>query len=408
MAKKKEREELKRQGYVSTFTLTGTALVNENTFSLDQMSNKSNWIYNRMNLGVSCGDQNGTVYASAMGGYGADRENVIYVHGRMPDGSDDFTNRYTVNFDDRNDPNVIKEVGQQCYFVAGLEKDNKDKTVYRNFLSAYDFIQYVNDHLENGTPITVRGNIEYRFYNGGVVTQCNITNLALSNMEPKDYKARFVQTMLIDSDCFGKPDKETGEADVVGYALEYAKEYNGHDITDKDGRGTMVPMPYTYKYKVNMENPDLAKKAIKKLFGVKKGSVNQITMEGDFVSGGAVVTLTADDLPDDVKELVALGIMSQSEAIAACATNGNRERKMVLTRPRIRNVQDKDGVSTPEVQIMEDVYSEEDLDYFRSMTPPEFEAVDEDLPFEDKKDEPEEVDFESVTDDDSMDWLSNL
>lgn len=408
MARKKERSEFNKKGYISTFQLTGTALVNDNTFFLDQTSNKSNWIYNRMNLGVSCGDQNGTVYANAMGGFGADRENVIYVHGRTQDGMDDFQNRWTVNFEDRNNPDIIKEVGRQCYFTAGLEKDNKGQTVYKNFLSAYDMIQYVSEHLETGTPITVRGNMEFRIYNGSTTVQLNITNIALSGQEPKDYKARFTQTLLLDSDCAGKPDKETGEMDITGYVLEYMKEYNGHDLSEGEKKGENVPLPFIFKYRVNLANPELAKKAVKKLFAVKRGSVNQITFEGDFVNSGATIVLGLSELPDDIQDLVSLGIMSEEEAIAACATNGNRERKLILQKPRIRNVQDKDGVSTPEVMMVEDAYSEEDLDYFRSMAPAEEPEGDIGDAMPAPVDEPEEVDFESVVDDDSMDWLSEL
>ena len=63
--------------------LVGEAKINADyTYKLDERSEKSDWVYNSLNLGVDCGDVCGTVYAELMGGYGAERDNVVYVHGK--------------------------------------------------------------------------------------------------------------------------------------------------------------------------------------------------------------------------------------------------------------------------------------------------------------------------------------
>ena len=77
--KQKELTPLKRG--TSTFNLVGRAIVNDYTFGLDKNSSKSDWIYNQMRLSVDCGED-GKFTAESMGGYGASRQNKVYVHGK--------------------------------------------------------------------------------------------------------------------------------------------------------------------------------------------------------------------------------------------------------------------------------------------------------------------------------------
>ena len=274
MAKKKDRTPLQRTNYVSTFQITGRPVISDNTFQLDQKSEKSDWIYNRMSLLVDCGEQ-GNVFVSSMGGFGNERQNIIYVHGKKQDGKDDWGNQYQINFEDRNDPAILAEIGPQSFHTAGLAKDTKGKTVYKNFLSDYDLIEYVSENLTNDMIVNIRGNIRYQYYNGHVNLQLEMTSIALSNADESELHARFVQTILIDSDCKGDVNKETGEIDITGYTLEYCKDYNGHDVTDKKtGRGQICPLPYQFKFKIPeaiLKDKDKVSKAVAKLFGVKKG-----------------------------------------------------------------------------------------------------------------------------------------
>ena len=82
MAKKTNTiPQIKKEDWVSNFTLIGKAKINDYTFKIDEKAEKSDWIYNSMNLGVDCGEKHGTVYAEMLGGYADERENVIYAHG---------------------------------------------------------------------------------------------------------------------------------------------------------------------------------------------------------------------------------------------------------------------------------------------------------------------------------------
>ena len=142
---------------------------------------------------------------------------------------------------------------------------------------------------------------------------------------------------------------------------------------------------------MNLENEKQCKTVYEKLFKVKK-DVTQITFEGDFIEGGAVVTATWDDIPDDIKDLVEMGVYTKEEALAKCTANGSRERRMVLKKPMIKLVGDD---KVPVVQKFEEKFTEDDLilDYL----------------YKNKKTNNDETEAEEESSsDNSMDWLNAL
>ena len=93
----------------SYFTLVGTAKVNEYTFTIDKESTSSDYIYSRMNLGIDCGGGN-VVYSEMMGGFFPNGSSKIYAHGKKVDGKDDFQNQLILDWDERNNKELIKEI----------------------------------------------------------------------------------------------------------------------------------------------------------------------------------------------------------------------------------------------------------------------------------------------------------
>ena len=400
MAKQKEKTALSKTNWSQTFTLVGEAVVNDYTFKIDQHSDKSDWIYNQLNLNVNCGDKCGRVSSELMGGYGSERtNNYIYVHGKNEDGSDDFKNQYTIDFVDRFDESILEDLGSTCFINIGLEKDINDKTVVKRFLTPYDAIAYVHDHLEDGMVINVRGQLRYTIYNGNVQCRKEINSIFLSKAEPKDYRATFVQTMLLDKDSAGKDtiDKDTLTMHVYAYVLEKFKEFNGWDLTE-DGKvkgGIFVPLKKTFEFDLTAKSPDQTAKLINKVFKVKKG-VTQVTFEGEFIESGAAVTATEDDLTDDIKDLIDCGVYTLEEALAKCSTNGGRERKMMILKPQIRMVGDDDN-KTPQVQKFDEQYQEEDLQ-LDCLVPKDTEEDDEPPFDEDDMNMPEDTSDEEEYD----------
>lgn len=398
---KREKKALEKKNWISNFTLIGEAKINDYTYKIDEKSNKSDWIYNSLNLGVFCGEKSGTVYAELMGGYGAERDNVVYVHGKTEDGKDDFENKFSIDWDDRDDNDILETIGDLCFMTVGLEKDKNDKVFYKRFLTPYDMIAYVKEHLEDGMVVNVKGTLKYSIYNGNTQCKKEISSIVLSKADSVDkYCAKFTQTMLLDKDCIGKADKSTGILPITAKVLDYVKEWKGKTVK------CFVPYVKDFEYELDMTDPNRSKLAVDKLFKVSKG-VTEITFEGELIEGGATITATMDDVPDDIKELINIGVYTEEEALAKCSVSSGREKRMIIRKPLIKMVGDDNESKKPVIQKFERKYEDEDLvlDFM-------FETDEEDT---DSTDSIDLSDFEEIGSDDnkknaddSMDWLNNL
>lgn len=402
-----KQNNLEKKEWVSTFNLVGECYISDYTFKIDQKSEKSDWIYNLINLSVDCGEKYGRVNCELMGGYGAERDNVIYALSKDKD-----SGSITVDWDDRFDEDIIKEVSDFSLYSAGLEKTKEDKTFTQKFLSSYDFIKYIKEYLVSGTPVNIRGNLRFRIYEGNVQVVKEIKSIYISSLTPDKYRATFTQTMLLDKYSCTKDslNKDESVLEVGAYVLEKFREYNGHDLTDngKIKGGQFVPMKKTFEFPINMEADDWKDKVskyINKLFKVKKG-VTQITFNGYFVETGAAVVPKYDDLPQDIKDLIDIGIFTEEEALEKCADNGNKRKRMFIVQPNIRMV-GEEGDKTPQVQKIENKFTEDDLI---------LECLQEKAPEEDEDDEDIEEEIEEVEIDeedlpfdmDDENWIDNI
>ena len=376
--------------------LIGEAKVNEDyTYKIDEKSEKSDWVYNVLNLGVDCGEKHGIIYTEMMGGYGAERDNVVYVHGKKDDGKDDFDNRFTIDWDDRFDEKILEDIGDMCFLTVGLERDKKDKVYYKKFLSQYDAIAYIKENLTDSTVLNVKGNLKYQLYNGNVSVKKEITSIVLSKVDDSSkYFARFTQTMLLSKNSIGKADKDKGVLPIYAKVLEYTKDYNGKEVKQ------FIPMSKTFEYELDLTNRALVEKVVEKVFKVKKG-ITEITFEGDFVEGGAVVTATEDDLPQDIKDLIDIGAYTLEEALAKCTLGGGKERRMLIRKPIIKMVGDDDN-KVPQIQKFEQKYTDEDL-ILDFMIETE-EDNDDNIESEVENNEVEET----ISDVEDTSWLDNL
>ncbi|MCD3321151.1 hypothetical protein G8V07_12610 [Clostridium botulinum D/C] len=353
MAKNNERVQVKKG--TAKFNLVGIASVNDYTFKIDVPSQKSDWIYNQMNLSVDCGDC-GKIYADMMGGYGSERQNFVYVHGKKEDGQDDFKKFFPLDWDDRSDETILESVGDMCFITVGLEKDVNNKIVYKKFVSQYDAVQYINDNLKDGMVVNVKGNLTYSTYNEKVQVKKDITSICLSEATEDKFKATFTQTLLLDVDSVGKVDKETLTIPVYARVVDYVKEYDGQLVK------TMLPLTKTFDIKVSKETVDNTKKMLKH-FKAKKGTITTLTVDGRFSRGEInTVTTSEDDIPDDIKDLIELGFIEKEEVLNKMALangGGNRPEQMIITNPHIKFT--GEDTKMPTIDKLTEAYSEDDL-----------------------------------------------
>lgn len=344
---------IKRTNWVSNFNLIGRAKINDNTFKIDEIS-ESGWDYNSLNLGVDCGEKCGVVYANMMGGFSQKNPNKIYVHGKTDDEKDDWENRFSIDWEDRFNEELLDTIGDSCFIIVGLERTDSDKIFRQRFLSAYDTIAYVKEHLENDDVINVRGNLRYNFYNGNVSMQRDIQSIYLSKVEPKDFRATFRQSVLLDKESIDPKkdvDVELGRARVHTRVIDYVRELNGVEIKSN--------YPISFDFDFDFEDKDKFTAFYKAIFKVTK-DITQANFEGEFINSGAVVQATAEDISDDLKELIAIGLYTEEEVLSKYASHNN-ERRNVLVKPILRKEGDVVNANVV-TQIFKERYTEKDLD----------------------------------------------
>lgn len=358
MAKTKERKALKKGK--AAFNLIGRVKVTDKTFNLDN-SYDSGWTDNSMYVGVDCGNGN-TVYAEMRSGFFPDNDNVIRAYSK--DEKDDAGKSKSVEiaWEDRLDESLYDSISDSSFLTVGVEKDVKDKTVYKKFLTAYDAVEYLNEHLEDGMIVNIKGTIGYNEYEGNVSTKKEITSIVLSKIDDEaDFKATFSQTILVDSKSIGKKNDDKGTMELAAYVVDYVgkPKIDGEKIEVKKN----VTYPKTFEVAIN-ENPEITAKMLQRFFKPKKGKITEITVTGNLVEGGSTVNITEDDIPDDIKELIEMGLYSEEEAEKKIAVgNGNRERRMIIVKPDIIYVGTGDD-RKPTVAFEDGKYDEDDLYFY--------------------------------------------
>lgn len=358
MAKTKERKALKKGK--AAFNLIGRVKVTDKTFNLDN-SYDSGWTDNSMYVGVDCGNGN-TVYAEMRSGFFPDKDNVIRAYSK--DEKDDAGKSKSVEiaWEDRLDESLYDSISDSSFLTVGVEKDVKDKTVYKKFLTAYDAVEYLNEHLEDGMIVNVKGTIGYSEYEGNVSTKKEITSIVLSKIDDEaDFKATFSQTILVDSKSIGKKNDDKGTMELAAYVVDYVgkPKIDGEKIEVKKN----VTYPKTFEVAIN-ENPEITAKMLQRFFKPKKGKITEITVTGNLVEGGSTVNITEDDIPDDIKELIEMGLYSEEEAEKKIAVgNGNREKRMIIVKPDITYVGTGDD-RKPTVAFEDGKYDEDDLYFY--------------------------------------------
>lgn len=358
MAKTKERKALKKGK--AAFNLIGRVKVTDKTFNLDN-SYDSGWTDNSMYVGVDCGNGN-TVYAEMRSGFFPDKDNVIRAYSK--DEKDDAGKSKSVEiaWEDRLDESLYDSISDSSFLTVGVEKDVKDKTVYKKFLTAYDAVEYLNEHLEDGMIVNVKGTIGYNEYEGNVSTKKEITSIVLSKIDDEaNFKATFSQTILVDSKSIGKKNDDKGTMELAAYVVDYVgkPKIDGEKIEVKKN----VTYPKTFEVAIN-EHPEITAKMLQRFFKPKKGKITEITVTGILVEGGSTVNITEDDIPDDIKELIEMGLYSEEEAEKKIAVgNGNRERRMIIVKPDITYVGTGDD-RKPTVAFEDGKYDEDDLYFY--------------------------------------------
>lgn len=358
MAKTTEKKALKKGK--ASFNLIGRVKLTDKTYNIENTYD-SGWTDNSMYIGIDCGNGN-IVYSELRGGYFPDKENIIRAYDKTEKDAEGKSKTIEIAWEDRLDESILDSVSDSSLITVGIEKDVKGKTVYKKFLTAYDAVEYLYEHLEHESVVNVKGNISYNEYDGNVSVKKEITSIALSKVEnEEDYKATFTQTILVDAKSIGKKDEEKGTISLDAYVVDYVgnPKIDGKKVEIKKN----IVYPKKFEVAIN-EKPEVTAKMLQKFFKAKKNGINEVTVVGNLIEGGSIVNITEDDIPDDIKELIEMGLYSEEEAEKKCAVgNNNREKRMIILKPDITYV-GKDEERKPTVAYEENKYEDTDLYFY--------------------------------------------
>lgn len=308
-----------KKGY-SKFQLLGTVKLNDKTFAINQKGkNRSSYIYNSLNLGIDCGvEESNVIYATLLGGYDTTRQNIIYCHGVKEENGklvDNFDEQIQVDFQDRNKED--KNIAPSCYITVGIVKDVNDRIVEKKFLSAYDVIEYLKESLVDGMEVSVRGNLKYSSYQGKTQVKKEITSIWLSTAKKEDFKATFNQTVWFTQESFGEKD-ENGYLPLYGYAVDYYNKDVGN-----------VCYPITLEIDTNvMKKYEMIIKTYLRPNNAE--NVNKVVVEGRWIKTDNGTDLKYEDLSDDLKQMVDLGMLDEQEALGRAVGSTRGEFKTLF------------------------------------------------------------------------------
>ena len=232
----------------------------------------------------------------------------------------------------------------------------------------------------------------------------------IAKAKPEEYKAVFTQTILCDANAVGKLDREKASFPITGYVVDYVGKYDGKEIKKT------LAFTKTFELEVDKAKPENTKKLITKCFApAKKGTLVEVTVEGEMLEGASVVSITLDDLPEDIRELIELNVITEEEALSKCAIGGNKEKRMLIKRPLI-TFEGEGETKVPILAINKDKYKESDLVFLSQFIEVEEEKEEEteDLEesvakFEKELDKKEEdVEDESSVPKDDEEWMKLL
>lgn len=316
----------------SFVTLTGKVKISDKTFGGEITSPTTGYKYTRINLGIETAEGN-VVYGEMMGGY-APSNPVIFA-------MDKANQALQVNWADRLNESVVESIADFKLHKVGVEKGEDGRTVIKKFLSPIDVEAYIKEHLKDGMEVTVKGSFGFSEYKEDTQRKFQIQNIFLAYQKhdektkellPVDYRADFVQTVLIDEDSFKRitpADAKEGEVVVQAKVVDYVGKRD--NVVIKKNMTFSLPIVV----KINKENPEMTEKILNLLFKVKKGQVRELGIEGHIIEGYEKQDVGSADikLSAEIQELIAMGLYSEEEAKTKMTVRGNKVSKLVFARP---------------------------------------------------------------------------
>lgn len=375
MAKKTAvKEEVKLEPSRSGFTLIGNVKLTDNTFPAESTS-KGGFISRRLNLGVEVGE--GKVsYAEMFGGFHRDKPRDIIAFQKASEG-EEKGGRLEVAWEDRLslDEATFATIADFSLLTVALEKDSSGKTFYKKFLSAFDAIMYMEEHLKDGMKIKVKGKLSPNYYNGKTTIRKEITYIGLAKEDELPSATGYIN-ILVDKNSVGKSRiKQDDELDINGLMVAYASKVGDVEVKKN------IPFPISLVLPLQSDVDDKVIKGkinrVLQMLAVKGNGVNEIGLDIEFEEGVLVRQATLEDLDKDSRQLVEDGIISLEDAVGKVSVSGGRMNRVIVRQPQVKR-EDVDGKPQIRLVNIENKYTLEDVSFsFEDVKPEVKEEVTE-------------------------------
>lgn len=341
-----ERQIKTTMGY---FDVVGKFKVDAKTFSLSQPGkNNPNWIQNVFNPKIEA-DEGKSMYMKFSSGYNKNEGKTIYAR------STSETN-LEIAFADRNNENIINLVDDKSFIRVGISKELvKDSAtgkeykqwVYKKYLDTFDVVTFLQQvlPLDSEQKVRIQGVVKFTTYNGDVMRNYEIQSIYLLNNNEEEGKEmspklEFTQNVLLTKDCVNNDlDGETGIATINSLVMVKQKR-------------EFKTIPVKFLMKAHDEKQKATyKKLIDSFFNVPDGIVRRMTLEGIFEVGYVSGEVKEDDLPQEAKELLEMGLYSMEEVMKMYAVK-DRVDNLLIKRPKMKVVEGKLNVEMSDTEYL--------------------------------------------------------
>lgn len=348
-----------RQSY-GQFEVTGTIEVTPGrSFETDLVSkNNASYIYSRLNLKFE--DGNGkTFYLNAMDGY--DKVQGKQIRAQIKDSENGEA--MFVNFADRHNETILSQIDGGSLIGVAFDKtedeEGKKKWNFKNFLAMYDVIEYLKSRLQTGMRLQVKGKTRYSEYNGDTQKEFQINTIKLIAEDEQEYSQAKKQMTPIQNNFTFRQDViiQNGDVDLSEWDEKSIAKVKAKILTKVKKKYTLLNLPLVIRAKDGDEEDKKKRKlVIDKFLDVAEGTIRRIQLEGTYNTGYTSAKVSEEDLPEEAKEMIEMGLYDKEEVLQMYA-KGDRVDEMLIVRPAFFA---KKG-EIPKVNLSDADYTVEDL-----------------------------------------------
>lgn len=328
-------------------------------------TNNKNYFYRKIKFGVKCSNGS-TIFPEMMGGYDTKKPLAIKKRNKSNE-------EMVIEWNDRFNKSKLDEMGHLQKLHLNLLTNEAENT--NVFLHEFDFIEALKNGLQKDMRVKVKGNIAINRYKNKQGEfkenlQFTIKDVYLAKEDDVDGVRCDVDFLYKEGALNDILYKEEGKILVECYGTKYDSEM-------KDNEVLQIPNVLIDKQtivngnKKLMSNPELTEKLIemyKKYFECDKNEVKEMKWQGEIFIGRPQVEITFDDLDEDTKMYIEMGIMTLEEAIKQRSGSnfGDRTVELRLVKPKVFGSEElKQYVSVSEfpIQLLDGIeMNDESLD----------------------------------------------